>query len=128
MEELVQQFPEKGAIEEQITKAKTESKKEKIEKIEEITFNNKTIPLKSERLKQVFKKIETCLHEIEMYWLKDTLEGSSEFDASVQNKNYLSLMNALEESVLIIKKEKGEGKARKSKGDINFMQSSGEES
>lgn len=32
-------------------------KKEQIENLEEIKFNGKTIPLKSDRLKAVFKKI-----------------------------------------------------------------------
>jgi chorismate mutase len=57
-------------LEDQIAKAKSESKKDQIEKIEEITYNNKTVPLKSERLKQVFKKVESHNHEIQEYWEK----------------------------------------------------------
>jgi len=83
IESLVKEFPEKDKLEEMIGKAKSESKREKIEKIEEITYNNKTVPLKSDRLKQVFKKVESHLHEIEQYWEKDALDGQSQFDATV---------------------------------------------
>ena len=48
---------------------KVQTKKEQIEKIEEITYNNKTVPLKTEKLKLVFKRVETHLHDIQEYWL-----------------------------------------------------------
>jgi hypothetical protein len=48
---MILDYPEKKNIEEKIAKAKSETKKEKIEKIEEITYNNKTVPLKSDRLR-----------------------------------------------------------------------------
>lgn len=43
---------------------KSETRKEQIEKIEEITYNNKTVPLKSEKLRMVFKRVETQMHDI----------------------------------------------------------------
>lgn len=60
----VQQYPEKKQIEDEITKVKSETRREQIEKIEEITYNNKTVPLKTEKLKQVFKRVESHMHEI----------------------------------------------------------------
>lgn len=41
-----------------IDKAHLETRAEKIENIEEVVYNGKSIPLKSDRLKQVFKRIE----------------------------------------------------------------------
>ncbi len=99
-------------MEEQIAKAKSESKKEQIEKIEEITYNNKTVPLKSERLKQVFKKVESHMHDIQEYWDKANMDQAKDskkaFDPTVQIRNYLLLVNILEDAVLVIKKEKAE--------------------
>jgi len=48
---MISSYPEKKQIEEQIAKVKTETKREQIEKIEEITYNNKTVPLKTDKLK-----------------------------------------------------------------------------
>ena len=112
IDSLVKEFPEKEKLEEMIGKAKSESKREQIEKIEEISYNNKTVPLKSDRLKQVFKKVEGHLHEIEQYWEKDALEGQNQFDATVQIRNYMQLVNILEDSSLVIKKEKAEESKR----------------
>jgi signal recognition particle subunit SRP68 len=61
---MVSEYPERQSIEEQISKVKSETKREQIENIEEISYNNKTIPLKTEKLKQVFKRVETHLHDI----------------------------------------------------------------
>ena len=47
------------AIGAKIQSAHDATVKEKIENIEEITYNGKTIPLKSERLKLVFKRVES---------------------------------------------------------------------
>lgn len=41
------------------------TKKEQIENIQEIKFSGKSIPLKSERLKLVFKRVENQASEIE---------------------------------------------------------------
>ncbi len=62
--EMVKDYPQKREIEEKITKVKQETKKEQIEKIEEITYGNKTVPLKTEKLKAVFKKVETHMLDI----------------------------------------------------------------
>jgi len=48
----------KQETEAKVAKAHADSKQEKIENIEEVSFNGKKIPLKSERLKQAFKKVE----------------------------------------------------------------------
>jgi len=32
--------------------------------MEEISYNNKIIPLKTEKLKQVFKRVQSQMHEI----------------------------------------------------------------
>lgn len=64
---MIDGHPEKKLIEEKIMKTKTAAAMEKIEKIEEISYNKKSIPLKSDRLKQVFKKVESHLHSIQEY-------------------------------------------------------------
>lgn len=47
---------------------KSETRREQIEKIDEITYNNKSVPLKTDKLRQVFKRVETHMHEIQEYW------------------------------------------------------------
>jgi hypothetical protein len=49
--QLMNNYPEKKSIEEKISKVKSETKKEQIEKLDEITYNNKTVPLKTDKLK-----------------------------------------------------------------------------
>jgi hypothetical protein len=55
-------------LEEQISKVKSETRREQIEKIEEITYNNKSVPLKTDKLKQVFKRVESHMIDIQEYW------------------------------------------------------------
>lgn len=71
----VSQYPEKKQIEEEITKVKSETRREQIEKIDEITYNNKTVPLKTEKLKQVFKRVESHMHEIQEFWESSSFEA-----------------------------------------------------
>ena len=51
-------------ISSKIQDAHQETKQEQIENIEEINFNGKNIPLKSERLRHVFKKVENHLNTL----------------------------------------------------------------
>jgi hypothetical protein len=74
---MVVEYPQRKQIEEQISRVKSETKREQIENIEEISYNGKTIPLKTEKLKQVFKRVETHLHDIQLY------KESKSFDISV---------------------------------------------
>lgn len=62
---LITNYPQKKELEDQITKQKSESRKEQIEKIDEITYNGKTVPLKTDKLKQVFKRVESHMHDIQ---------------------------------------------------------------
>lgn len=48
---MISSYPKKKNIEDQISKVKSETRREQIEKIEEITYNNKTVPLKTDKLK-----------------------------------------------------------------------------
>jgi hypothetical protein len=48
-----------------IKKAHSETKQEQIENIQEINYNGKSIPLKSERLRTAFKKVENQLAELQ---------------------------------------------------------------
>lgn len=72
--DMVKAFPKKQEIEDKISKVKSQVKKEQIEKIEEITYGNKTVPLKTEKLKAVFKRVESHMVDIQ------TLAESSSFD------------------------------------------------
>lgn len=60
-------FGGKSKLEEQIAKVKRDTKKEQIENIEEITFNNKSIPLKTEKIKQAFKRFQTSQLEMQQH-------------------------------------------------------------
>lgn len=55
-------------------------KQEKISNIEHIAVGSKRIPLKSERLRQTFKKIESHTNSLEE--LEKALESSSKKDDS----------------------------------------------
>lgn len=66
--ELIKQYPKKNEIEEKISSVKQQTKKEQIEKIEEINYGNKTVPLKTEKLKAVFKKVESHMVDIQSFW------------------------------------------------------------
>ena len=48
----------KAKLAPKIQTAFSETKQEQIENIQEINFNGKNIPLKSERLRMIFKKVE----------------------------------------------------------------------
>lgn len=51
LKSLINNYPQKKELEEEISKVKSETRKEQIEKIDEITYNNKTVPLKTDKLK-----------------------------------------------------------------------------
>ena len=59
--DMIDKFPERTRIESEIASIKSSTKREQIEKFEEISFNNKSVPLKTEKLKMIFKKVETVL-------------------------------------------------------------------
>ena len=61
---MVNSYPDKKSLEEKISKVKSETKREQIENIEEVTYNNKTVPLKTEKLKLVMKRVESHMHDI----------------------------------------------------------------
>lgn len=70
-------YPERKQIEDDITKVKSETRREQIEKIDEISYNNKTVPLKTDKLKQVFKRVESHMHDISEFW------DSPNFDSGI---------------------------------------------
>ena len=67
LDSLIQNYPNRKEMEEQITKVKSATRREQIEKIDEITYNNKSVPLKTDRLKEVFKRVESHMHDIQEY-------------------------------------------------------------
>lgn len=67
LKKMVDSYPEKKNIEEKISKVKSETKREQIENIDEITYNNKSVPLKTEKLRMVFKRVESHMHDIQEY-------------------------------------------------------------
>ena len=64
---MVQSYPRKKELEEQVVKVKSQTKREQIENIQEINYNNKIIPLKTEKLRSVFKRVETLMQDISDY-------------------------------------------------------------
>ena len=102
---MVTGYPAKGELEEQVVRVKSQTKREQIENIEEINYNNKIIPLKTEKLKQVFKRVESQMQDIQEY---SAGNSTTQFESGHQIKNYLQLVNILEDASLVIKKEKAE--------------------
>jgi hypothetical protein len=78
-----------GLVSEQVSKAYADTKQEKIENIQEVTYNGKSIPLKSERLRMAFKKVENHL---------DQLQNQSSLDNKEQIQNYLKFANILDDA------------------------------
>lgn len=101
---MVASYPKKKELEEQVVKVKSQTKREQIENIQEISYNNKIIPLKTEKLRGVFKRVETLMQDIQDY----NQTPSESFEAGHQIKNYLQLVNFLEDAAMVIKKEKAE--------------------
>ena len=64
---MVEKFPKKADLENQVVRVKQQTKREQIENIEEITYNNKVIPLKTEKLRIVFKKVQSQMQDIQEY-------------------------------------------------------------
>ena len=88
------------ALEQSIGKAKQQVQMDKIEKIQEITFNGKSVPLKTEKIRAVFKKIEESMHALN--------NSDSQMATEERVKAYLQMVNLLDDSTLVIKKEKVE--------------------
>jgi len=105
------------SIFEEISKAHTETKQEKIENIQEVSYNGKSIPLKSERLRQVFKRVENQLAD-----LSDPNAAATQNHKELIN-NYLKFVNTLDDAQLVIKKEKAEeSKKSEQSGQLyNFL-------
>ena len=76
--QLLQNYPQRKELEDEISKVKSDTRREQIEKIEEITYNNKSVPLKTERLKEVFKRVETHMHDIQVYWENSSFEPAAQ--------------------------------------------------
>ncbi len=51
------------------------------------------------------------MHDIQLMW-DNQLVNNSGFDTSVQIRNYLQLVNILEDAVLVVKKDKAEESKR----------------
>jgi hypothetical protein len=64
---MVSKFAGKKDLEDQVVRVKAQTKREQIENIEEINYNNKIIPLKTEKLRQVFKRVESQMQDILEY-------------------------------------------------------------
>lgn len=72
---MVKGYPAKTRLEEQVVRVKQQAQRDKIENIEEISYNNKIIPLKTEKLKQVFKRVESQMQDIQEYQASATFEA-----------------------------------------------------
>lgn len=101
--QMVEKFPKKADLENQVVRVKQQTKREQIENIEEITYNNKVIPLKTEKLRIVFKRVQSQMQDIQEY--QQIQQG---FEPGHLIKSYLQLVNVLEDASLVIKKEKAE--------------------
>ena len=75
---LINNYPQKKDLEQEISKVKSETRREQIEKIDEITYNNKSVPLKTDKLKQVFKRVESHMHDIQEFWDNASFEAGTQ--------------------------------------------------
>ena len=71
-----------------------------IENIEEITYNNKTVPLKTEKMKLAFKEVKTIQSKISQ------VEDGLPIQQAIPEFNRLVM--SLDETQIVIKKEKQE--------------------
>ena len=103
----------KSKLQDQVAQAYQDMKQEKITNIEHIAVGSKRIPLKSERLKQTFKKIES--HTNSMEELEKSLDSKKKKQQENQQtkigeliKGYLKLVDIIDDAQSVIKKEKAE--------------------
>ena len=101
VEKIVEDYPSRTQLEERVMEALEHTKREKIENITSITFNNKTIPLKTDKLKAAFKAVFTADQQIE-----DALEKKETRETLV--KQYSELLDVTEHCTQVIRKEKSE--------------------
>lgn len=93
----------------QIKAAHRETKQEQIENIKEITLSGRSVPLKTERLRATFKKVENHSNELQEQEKEIVLKGGSPAELI---KNYLNFVNILDDALFVIKKEKAEESKR----------------
>ena len=93
----------------QIKAAHKETKQEQIENIKEITLSGRSVPLKTERLRTTFKKVENHLNELQEQEKELVLKGGSPADLI---KNYLNFVNTLDDALFVIRKDKAEESKR----------------
>jgi hypothetical protein len=102
LEELEQKYNQREHVDTKVSNSITGTRRESIENITNITYQGKSIPLKTQKLKHCFQKLEGQLHNME--GLKDSR------DLSLKEKidNYTHLLHTIEDCVVIIQKEKAE--------------------
>ena len=93
----------------QIKAAHRETKQEQIENIKEITLSGRSVPLKTERLRATFKKVENHSNELQEQEKELVQKGGSPAELI---KNYLNFVNILDDALFVIKKEKAEESKR----------------
>jgi len=67
------------------------------------------VPLKTERLRATFKKVENHSNELQEQEKEIVLKGGSPAELI---KNYLNFVNILDDALFVIKKEKAEESKR----------------
>ena len=88
------------------------TKQEQIDNIASISFGSKNIPLKTERLKAAFKKLQGHQNEIETKEkaLFEAKQASKPIGEVISDliKSYLKLADIIDETQAVIKKDKTE--------------------
>jgi len=90
----------KQTLENKIKQAKANTDQEMIENIEEISYNNKTVPLKTEKMKSAFKELKTIQSKISQ--VEDGMPVSQVIP------EFNKLVMCLDDTQNVIKKEKQE--------------------
>lgn len=102
LEKLEEKTNESENLSDKISESMAGSRKENLENLTNINFQGKSIPLKTQKLKNIFQKLEAQVQEIEKL--------QSDSNATLKDKidSHTSLLHIIEECVVIIQKEKTE--------------------
>ncbi len=98
-DQMESEISESTGLDTRIKESITSAKRENLENLESITHQGKTIPLKTQRLKHVFKKLELQ---------SDIIEHLDDSDNLEKVKAHSEMIWIVEDCLVIINKEKAE--------------------
>lgn len=99
---LETEYNEKEHLDDKVAQSIVGTKRVSLENITCINYQGKSIPLKTQKLKNCFQKLEMQLHEI------DQSKKHADLTLKERIEKYTSLLHVIEDCIVIIQKEKSE--------------------